>query len=383
MKKTILLLFLFLGCLNLVNAQSELNYPDFHLSPSPGNPSQNTIILFTNFITIDTVSYQNYTLSSTSICTYGSYNSLAYYIMNPTTPTGLGASNIYITYQVPARKYYISDVSGIYDNGYDFSYYMSCQLGPVFYIYERTVYSEPERMISYPVHPGLTFIDSSYYSYISNSGGCQDPAQLNTSLSSSGKSLILGKGLNVGKLTTPCATYDTVYFIRRTLFTDEERHIHMSGMDTAFHYFDSSYTEKYKIKTTNIIGIARNHHYILFDENVIENRKYFPDTTLSVDTISRFFYRDPSASIETINNILSISLYPNPTHQSATLQFNNPQNENHTLTLYNTYGQLVREINNITADKVTIGRQNLANGMYFFRLTAEGKLVGTGKLIME
>jgi hypothetical protein len=81
------------------------------------------------------------------------------------------------------------------------------------------------------------------------------------------------------------------------------------------------------------------------------------------------------------NNLLSI--YPNPAHQSATLQFNNPQNENFTLALFNTCGQLVREISNITTDKVILERQDLTNGIYFFRLSAESKVVVTGKMIME
>jgi hypothetical protein len=44
---------------------------------------------------------------------------------------------------------------------------------------------------------------------------------------------------------------------------------------------------------------------------------------------------------------------------------------------------LVCEFKNITGDKVIIEREDLKNGMYFFRLDTEGILVGTGKMIIE
>jgi hypothetical protein len=83
----------------------------------------------------------------------------------------------------------------------------------------------------------------------------------------------------------------------------------------------------------------------------------------------------------TVNKVTGI--YPQPFHNRATIEIDNSQNENFTLVIYNIYGQLVREINNITTDKVTIERQDLKSGMYFFRLTAEGNLLGMGKMIIE
>lgn len=76
-------------------------------------------------------------------------------------------------------------------------------------------------------------------------------------------------------------------------------------------------------------------------------------------------------------------LYPNPTNQSATLEFNNPTKLNCTLTLYDLHGQIVRTVKNITTDKVEIERQNLIDGLYFFQLRTDRKIVATGKLKIE
>ncbi len=76
-------------------------------------------------------------------------------------------------------------------------------------------------------------------------------------------------------------------------------------------------------------------------------------------------------------------IYPNPTNQTATIEFNNPTKQNFTLTLYDLRGQIVRTINNITADKVEIERQNLASGLYFFQLRTDRQVMATGKLTIE
>lgn len=82
-------------------------------------------------------------------------------------------------------------------------------------------------------------------------------------------------------------------------------------------------------------------------------------------------------------NTYSFKLYPNPTNQSATLEFNNPTKQTCTLTLYDLHGQVVQTIKNITADKVEIERQNLASGLYFFQLRTDRQIIATGKLTFE
>lgn len=76
-------------------------------------------------------------------------------------------------------------------------------------------------------------------------------------------------------------------------------------------------------------------------------------------------------------------LYPNPFSNTATLVFENPQNNNHQFSVFNTMGQLVMSIENIKGTKVLIDRQELQNGLYFYQLRNEEGVIGSGKMMIE
>lgn len=76
-------------------------------------------------------------------------------------------------------------------------------------------------------------------------------------------------------------------------------------------------------------------------------------------------------------------LYPNPFSQTATLGFENPQNNNHHLSIFNTMGQLVLSIDNIKGNKVLIDRKELQTGLYFYQLQNEDGVIGSGKMMIE
>ncbi len=81
--------------------------------------------------------------------------------------------------------------------------------------------------------------------------------------------------------------------------------------------------------------------------------------------------------------ITNFKLYPNPTNQSATLEFNNPAKDNCTLILYDSFGRIIQTVTNITTDKIEINGNNLAVGLYFFQLHTDKKVIATGKLKIE
>jgi hypothetical protein len=53
------------------------------------------------------------------------------------------------------------------------------------------------------------------------------------------------------------------------------------------------------------------------------------------------------------------------------------------LKLYNAVGQLVRDINNMSGQRITLKRENLASGLYFLQLYDKGKLIKTTKLMVD
>ena len=86
-------------------------------------------------------------------------------------------------------------------------------------------------------------------------------------------------------------------------------------------------------------------------------------------------------SVDELSNENKIVLSPNPFTSSASLQSTIPLH-NATLTVYNSQGQKVKEIKNITGLAVTVQRDNLPVGLYFLRLTEDNKTFATEKLII-
>jgi hypothetical protein len=84
-----------------------------------------------------------------------------------------------------------------------------------------------------------------------------------------------------------------------------------------------------------------------------------------------------------LNSSSKILLYPNPTNQNTTLEFDNSSQDICTLTIYDTQGRLVRTINGITADKSEIETNNLTSGLYFLQLRTDKKVIATSKLKIE
>lgn len=84
-------------------------------------------------------------------------------------------------------------------------------------------------------------------------------------------------------------------------------------------------------------------------------------------------------SYKTIN----IKTYPNPFNEYATVEFENFKNKEFAMKVINMQGQVVRTFDNITSGQVKIERKNLVGGLYFFQLLSEGKVIATGKLLIE
>jgi len=76
----------------------------------------------------------------------------------------------------------------------------------------------------------------------------------------------------------------------------------------------------------------------------------------------------------------TIKIFPNPFSSSTTLQVNENLKDA-TLTVYNSFGQIVKEIKNLSGLTVVLSLDNLACGSYFVRLTDENKIY-TNKLVL-
>jgi Secretion system C-terminal sorting domain len=77
----------------------------------------------------------------------------------------------------------------------------------------------------------------------------------------------------------------------------------------------------------------------------------------------------------------SISIFPNPFISSTNIRTNDIL-KNATLTIYNAFGQLVKQVKNISGQSFTLSRDNLPSGLYSIRLTEENKTIAVEKLII-
>lgn len=83
---------------------------------------------------------------------------------------------------------------------------------------------------------------------------------------------------------------------------------------------------------------------------------------------------------EANNGITEVSLYPNPFSAQATFQ-TDIFLKNATLTVYNSLGQIVKQIINISGHTVTLFRDHLPSGLYLIRLTQDNKVITEDKLV--
>lgn len=90
--------------------------------------------------------------------------------------------------------------------------------------------------------------------------------------------------------------------------------------------------------------------------------------------------------LEVASNVTpnAVSVYPNPMSESAVITIDNSITlVDAQLALYDVNGALVRNISSITSNVVTLDRQGLSAGVYFFTLTNNGVALATGKLVVE
>jgi hypothetical protein len=85
----------------------------------------------------------------------------------------------------------------------------------------------------------------------------------------------------------------------------------------------------------------------------------------------------------TIQNIANqVLAYPNPFSISATIEIKDFQKGKYELQIFDLSGREVLK-SEIKNEKTEIQKGNLANGMYFYKVSNENNIVGTGKLIIE
>lgn len=131
-------------------------------------------------------------------------------------------------------------------------------------------------------------------------------------------------------------------------------------------------------RPNNPIGtVIYNQAAIFFDQNppVITNQTYH---TISEDFISL-------TGIETVLvPKVKVTAFPNPFQQSTTIKVESETTYNNiTLQVFDATGRLINTIQSQNNQQVTLHRNNMIHGVYFYKLEADGLLLNSGKLIVH
>ena len=108
-------------------------------------------------------------------------------------------------------------------------------------------------------------------------------------------------------------------------------------------------------------------------------------------TIKDYAYEStPNACIQSGQNNLDITeftnknlflIFPNPFANSTTIQ-SNSNLKNATLNIYNSYGQIVKQVNNLSGYTISLSRDSILSGLYFIILTEENKVIAIEKILI-
>lgn len=131
--------------------------------------------------------------------------------------------------------------------------------------------------------------------------------------------------------------------------------------------FGSAYPAFNKIDENNFYLVWLTKDTVNTKMNVFERLIHFSNTT-GINTYEQ-------------NMNPQIHIFPNPFLFETTLK-SNDNFIDATLIIYNSQGQQVKQIKNISGQTITLHRNNLATGLYFFRLTQDNKVITKGKLVI-
>jgi hypothetical protein len=82
-----------------------------------------------------------------------------------------------------------------------------------------------------------------------------------------------------------------------------------------------------------------------------------------------------------VRNSEHLSAYPNPFSTETTLLTDNPLN-NASLAVFNSFGQIVVNLEKLNGSTIILHRNNLARGLYFARLIQDDRIIASGKLVI-
>lgn len=125
--------------------------------------------------------------------------------------------------------------------------------------------------------------------------------------------------------------------------------------------------------TAGLLGQHCSFEYFSYLTCFVQNgQTLYPDTITNCQLITQ---------VKEVKFTAPFSISPNPFSTHATLQ-TDKLFTNATLTIYNSFGQQVKQLKNISGNTITLHRDNLPGGLYFLRMTQEDQTFTAEKLVI-
>jgi len=124
-----------------------------------------------------------------------------------------------------------------------------------------------------------------------------------------------------------------------------------------------------------------NGNIIVSDLNGGSPTNIFPTSTLASPHGPLLFSTLTTGIENILENSNQTTIYPNPFSATTILHTDNIL-KNATLTVYNSYGQKIKQLNQLFGETIILQRDNLPSGVYFIQLSQDNKLISTEKMVI-
>lgn len=151
-----------------------------------------------------------------------------------------------------------------------------------------------------------------------------------------------------------------------------------AGVYEVISYVSPNNTYEYKFYNGNSSGDAET---VAGSCTVGGNRSENITSDIVLNTVCFSYCSDCTTGADEMSNNVSIKMYPNPTTNSAKIEFKNSDNKNIIITDMN--GKIVREYSSVFDTSLQIQKDNLMSGIYFVNVRYDDNSTVKEKLIFQ
>ena len=177
-------------------------------------------------------------------------------------------------------------------------------------------------------------------------------------------------GPNSSQISNIIVVDDKMYFLAR--YSDQEYALFQSDgtAEGTFPYLNLPYEALIAARPKDLYYHNNNFYLTMGD-------------TFTGRELWRINHNLINSTTESNKALVSPKVIPNPFHETSIIQFDQTIPKGAQILFFDQFGQQVSLNYSIEGDHITLHRNNLPSGMYYYQVQIEGKSVGQGKFIIH